>query len=151
MVRHRAKGGHTDELFKYVLDDAAVGSFSGLIQVFPGAEKTEAYQSNKNVCASADARMYSKPQLLIDCDDVRCNHGSSIGQIDQNALFYMRARGIAEHEARLMLMQAFMNDVISGVRMEALKDRLRHLVENRILGGSATCRECVNSCPSTKK
>ena len=63
----------------------------------------------------------------------------------------MRARGIAEHEARLMLMQAFMNDVISGVRMEALKDRLRHLVENRILGGSATCRECVNSCPSTKK
>lgn len=151
VVRHRAKGGHTDELFKYVLDDAAVGSFSGLIQVFPGAEKTEAYQSNKNVCASTDARMYSKPQLLIDCDDVRCNHGSSIGQIDQNALFYMRTRGIPEHDARLMLMQAFMNDVISGVRMEALKDRLRHLVENRILGGSATCRECVNSCPSTKK
>lgn len=147
VVEHSAKGGRTDELFKYVLDDRAVGAFSGLIKVYPGAEKTEAYQSNRNVCASPDARMHSKPQLLIDCDDVRCNHGSSIGQIDQNALFYMRSRGIPEREARLMLMQAFMNDVISGVRLESLKDRLRHLVESHILGGSSSsCRQCAGSC-----
>lgn len=151
VVTHRAKGGHTEELFKYVLDDRATGAFSGLIRVCPGAEKTEAYQSNKNVCASPEARMYSKPQLLIDCDDVRCNHGSSIGQIDQNALFYMRTRGIPEHEARLMLMQAFMNDVIAGIRMESLKDRLRHLVENRMLGGPSSCRDCLSStCPGTR-
>ena len=146
VVRHTAKGGHTDELFKYVLDDNAVGAFSGLVQVCPGAEKTEAYQSNKNICASDGARMYSKPQLLIDCDDVKCSHGSSTGQLDQQALFYMRQRGIPEHEARLMLMQAFMHDVIAGVRMEALKDRLRHLVENRFLGNSSSCRTCPSTC-----
>lgn len=150
VVTHSAKRGYTDELFKYVLDGRAVGSFSGLIKVCPGAEKTEAYQSNKNVCASQQARMYSKPQLLIDCDDVKCNHGSSIGQIDQNALFYMQARGIPEREARLMLMQAFMNDVIAGIRLESLKDRLRHLVESHILGGSASCRDCVGSCQNSK-
>ena len=147
VVRHAAKGGRTDELFKYVLDENSVGSFSGLIQVCPGAEKTEAYQSNKNICASEGARMYSKPQLIIDCDDVKCSHGSSTGQLDQQALFYMRQRGIPEHEARLMLMQAFMNDVIAGVRMEALKDRLRHLVESRFAGNnSASCRSCSSTC-----
>lgn len=150
-VNHRHKYGTTSELFKYVLDDQAVGSFSGLIKVFPGADKTEAYQSNKNVCASPEARMYSKPQLIIDCDDVKCSHGSSIGQIDQNALFYMQSRGIPEHEARLMLMQAFMNDVIAGVRLESLKNRLRHLVETHILGGSSSCQDCAGACPTTKK
>lgn len=151
VVTHKAKGGHTDELFKYVLDDQAIGSFSGLIKVCPGAEKTEAYQSNKNICASPEARMYTKPQLLINCDDVRCNHGSSIGQIDQEALFYMRSRGIPEHDARLMLMQAFMNDVIAGIRMDALKDRLRLLVENRFLGIRSSCNDCAGSCPNTTK
>lgn len=150
MVCHTAKGGHTDELFKYVLDDKAVGSFSGLIKVEPEADKTEAYQSNRNVLASTEARMFSKPQLLIDCDDVKCSHGSSIGQIDQNALFYMRSRGIPEHEARLMLMQAFMNDVIDGVRLESLKDRLRHLVGSHILGNSASCHDCAGSCQNKK-
>lgn len=152
VVTHHEKAGHTEELFKYVLDGHAVGSFSGLIRVRPGAEKTVAMQSNKNVCASADATMFTKPQLLIDCDDVRCNHGATVGQIDQKALFYMRSRGIPEHEARLMLMQAFMTDVIAGVRMEALKDRLQHLVENRFLGAPSSCRNCSshhNGCPST--
>lgn len=151
VVRHRAKGGHTDELFKYVLDGNAVGSFSGLVQVCPGAEKTEASQNNKNICASEGARMYSKPQLLIDCDDVKCSHGSSTGQLDKQALFYMRQRGIPEHDARLMLMQAFMNDVIAGVRMESLKDRLRHLVENRFLGSGTSCRTCPSTCHKTDK
>ena len=94
--------------------------------------------------------MYSKPQLVIDCDDVKCSHGSTIGQIDQTALFYMRSRGIPEQEARLMLMQAFMNDVIAGVRMDALKDRLRHLVETHILGGASSCRDCASSCNQKK-
>lgn len=133
-----------------MLDDKAVGSFSGLIKVEPEADKTEAYQSNRNVLASTEARMFSKPQLLIDCDDVKCSHGSSIGQIDQNALFYMRSRGIPEHEARLMLMQAFMNDVIDGVRLESLKDRLRHLVGSHILGNSASCHDCAGSCQNKK-
>ncbi len=149
-VVHKAEYGHTDELFKYVLDGNAVGAFSGLIRVLEGADKTEAYQSNRNVLASDEARMYSKPQLVIDCDDVKCSHGSTIGQIDQTALFYMRSRGIPEQEARLMLMQAFMNDVIAGVRMDALKDRLRHLVETHILGGTSSCRDCASSCNQKK-
>ena len=130
---------------------AGMEAGADIIKVFPGADKTEAYQSNKNVCASPEARMYSKPQLIIDCDDVKCSHGSSIGQIDQNALFYMQSRGIPEHEARLMLMQAFMNDVIAGVRLESLKNRLRHLVETHILGGSSSCQDCAGACPTTKK
>ncbi|MDD6622605.1 MAG: SufD family Fe-S cluster assembly protein, partial [Bacteroidales bacterium] len=143
VVNHIGKRSKTDELFKYVLDDNAIGAFSGLIRVAPGAEKTAAYQSNKNICASPSAKMHSKPQLIIDCDDVKCSHGSTIGQIDKNALFYMRSRGVPEHEARIMLMQAFMNDVIAGVRMESLKDRLRHLVESRFGCNQATsCAAC---------
>lgn len=150
VVTHSAHGGHTDELFKYVVDDRAVGAFSGLIKVCPGAEKTEAYQSNKNICASPTAKMYSKPQLLIDCDDVKCSHGSSTGQLDGNALFYMRSRGIPESEARLMLMQAFMHDVIDGVRLESLKERLRRLVEARMCGDRPSCRECAVACRNQK-
>lgn len=150
VVTHSAHGGHTDELFKYVVDDQAIGAFSGLIKVCPGAEKTEAYQSNKNICASPTAKMYSKPQLLIDCDDVKCSHGSSTGQLDGNALFYMRSRGIPESEARLMLMQAFMHDVIDGVRLESLKERLRRLVEARMCGDRPSCRECAVACRNQK-
>lgn len=143
VVNHIGKRSKTDELFKYVLDDNAIGAFSGLIRVAPGAEKTVAYQSNKNICASPSAKMHSKPQLIIDCDDVKCSHGSTIGQIDKNALFYMRSRGVPEHEARIMLMQAFMNDVIAGVRMESLKDRLRHLVESRFgCNQASSCASC---------
>ena len=86
--------------------------------------------------------MYTKPQLEIYADDVKCSHGATVGQLDQNALFYMRSRGIPEPEARMLLMFAFTNDVIELVRRDALKDRLRQLVEKRFRGELAKCSGC---------
>lgn len=143
VVTHHNSHCHSDQLFKYVLDDRSSGAFEGSIVVKEGAVLTEAYQSNRNLLASADARMHTRPQLEIYCDDVKCSHGSATGQLDQQALFYMRTRGIPEHEARVMLMQAFMADVIDTVRPEGLRDRLRILVERRFHGrSSATCADC---------
>lgn len=136
--------GHctTRELFKYVVDDRATGNFTGRIHVAPGAVGTEASQTNRNMVGSDTARMYSKPQLEIYNDDVKCSHGSAVGQLDPMQVFYMRSRGLSEEEARLLLKQAFMADVIDGVRMERLKDRLQHLVERRFAGELASCSSC---------
>ncbi len=144
-VNHRTHDCESRQMFKYILDDEATGAFEGGITVFPGAERTSAYQSNKNILASAAAKMHTKPQLLIYCDDVKCSHGATTGQLDQNALFYMRQRGISEKMARTMLMQAFMADVIDTVTIDGLADRLRHLVEKRLHGQSSFCSDCALS------
>ncbi len=141
-VTHRSIRGRSNQLFKYSLDENAQGAFEGGIEVCPGARFTEAYQTNRNILASDTARMHSKPQLLIYNDDVKCSHGAATGQLDQRALFYMRQRGIPEHEARTMLMQAFMVDVIDSIRLESLRDRLRHLVECRFSGHPSGCADC---------
>lgn len=141
-IRHLAPRGHSRQLFKYVLDGQARGSFDGLILVTPEAQFTEAYQSNRNMLASPDARMRTEPQLEIYCDDVKCSHGATTGQLDAEALFYMQTRGIPVAEARVMLMQAFMADVVDSVRMTSLRDRLHHLVERRFTGRTSACGEC---------
>lgn len=141
-VRHLAPSSKSEQKFKYVLDDLATGAFEGGIEVAPGAYGTEAYQSNKNVLANTGARMHTKPQLLIFNDDVKCSHGASTGQLDASALFYMQTRGIPLAEARTMLMQAFMTDIITSVTPDVVADRLRHLVEKRFAGTLATCRAC---------
>jgi len=142
-VIHRGEHTTSDQLFKYVLDDHASGSFDGRIVVSEAARFTSAYQSNRNLLASADARMHTEPQLEIYCDEVKCSHGATTGQLDADALFYMRTRGIPETTARNMLMQAFMSDVIDTVGLESLRDRLRHLVERRFSGLSASCADCA--------
>lgn len=141
---HRSDRSHSDQLFKYVLDDNASGAFEGLIEVSHGARFNEAYQSNRNLLASTGARIHTKPQLLIYNDDVKCSHGATTGQLDSAALFYMRSRGIPLAEARKMLMQAFMVDVVDKIRLENLRDRLRHLLELRFSGncGDAACATC---------
>lgn len=142
-IDHRKAHCNSNELFKFVLDENATGSFAGRILVREGAQKTEAYQSNKNLCASSSAQMYTKPQLEIYADDVKCSHGATVGQLDQQALFYMRTRGISEQEARLLLQFAFMSDVIENIRLDALKDRLRQLVEKRFRGELSQCQQCA--------
>ena len=149
-IGHNVGYCHSNELFKYVLDDRATGAFAGKILVASNAPRVEAYQSNRNVCASTEAKMFTKPQLEIYTDDVKCSHGATVGQLDQDALFYMRTRGIPEHDARTLLMQAFMSDVIDGVRIDALKDRLQHLVEKRFAGAMTDCGECA-ACIKGKK
>lgn len=142
MIRHNTPGCHSNELFKYTLDDNARGSFTGRIYVQEDAKGTEAYQSNRNLLGSDTARMMSKPQLEIYNDDVKCSHGTAIGQLDAMQLFYMRTRGLSEATARLLLKQAFMADVIDGVRLPALRDRLRLLVERRLSGAQSLCHDC---------
>ncbi|MDE5848603.1 MAG: Fe-S cluster assembly protein SufD [Muribaculaceae bacterium] len=145
-IAHDVPDCTTDELFKYTVDDEAMGSFAGLIYVAEGASKTEAYQSNRNLVGSDSARMHSKPQLEIYNDDVKCSHGTAIGQLDEKQLFYMMTRGISEDQARLMLKQAFMSDVIDGISLPPLRDRLKLMVERRFAGEKTACASCPVSC-----
>lgn len=90
--------------------------------------------------------MHTSPHLEIYCDDVKCSHGAATGQLDSQALFYMQTRGVPLAEARMMLMQAFMSDVIDRVRIDGLRDRLRRLVERRLNGDRTTCGDCAAAC-----
>lgn len=150
-ISHNVPRCESNEMFKYVLNDHAVGAFAGKVLVKENCPRTVAYQGNRNLVASAHAKMHSKPQLEIYTDDVKCSHGSATGQLDEEALFYMRSRGISEAEARQLLMQAFMSDVIDAVRLPALKDRLHHLVEKRFRGQLAMCADCSAAhCAASK-
>ncbi|ADV42538.1 Fe-S cluster assembly protein SufD [Bacteroides helcogenes] len=142
-IDHAASYCTSNELYKYVLDDRAVGAFAGLVLVRPGAQHTSSQQTNRNLCATRDAHMYTQPQLEIYADDVKCSHGATVGQLDETALFYMRQRGIPVHEARLLLMFAFVNEVIDTIRLDALKDRLHLLVEKRFRGELNKCQGCA--------
>lgn len=150
-ISHNVARCESNEMFKYVLNDQSVGAFAGKVLVKEHCPRTVAYQGNRNIVASVDAKMYSKPQLEIYTDDVKCSHGSATGQLNEEALFYMRSRGISEAEARQLLMQAFMSDVIDAVRLPALKDRLHHLVEKRFRGQLAMCADCTAAnCAAAK-
>lgn len=143
-VTHSSHHGRSNQLFKYVMDDRSEGAFEGSILVTHDAPFTEAYQSNRNILASGEARMHCKPQLIIYNDEVKCSHGATTGQLSEDAIFYMRQRGIPLKEARTMLMQAFMIDVIDTVRIPGLNDRLRHLVDRRFSGTLGNCEGCRN-------
>ncbi len=142
VIDHAVPHCNSRELFKYVLDDEATGAFSGLVLVRPDAQHTNSQQTNRNLCATRQARMYTQPQLEIYADDVKCSHGATVGQLDERALFYMRQRGIPEKEARLLLMFAFVNEVIDMIRLDALRDRLHLLVEKRFRGELNKCKGC---------
>lgn len=146
VVEHTSPGCTTDELVKYVVDDNAVGTFSGLIRVHNGATKTEAYQNSRNIIGTDSARVYSKPTLEIYDDDVKCSHGSAIGQLDERQIFYMRTRGLTEEKARFLLKQAFMADVIDRITIPDFKLRLHSLVERRFAGGDRNCASCRSNC-----
>lgn len=141
-IDHRVPRCHSDELFKFTVDDTANGDFTGRIHVAEGAVKTEAYQSNRNLVGEGGAKMSSKPQLEIYNDDVKCSHGCAIGQLNPLEVFYMRTRGLSEQTARLLLRQAFMADVIGAVDVPALRDRLHILTERRFAGLMSACGSC---------
>lgn len=143
VIRHMVPHCNSKELFKYILDDKAVGAFSGLVYVAEGAQKTEAYQTNRNICLTKEARMYARPQLEIYADDVKCGHGATTGQLDETAMFYMRARGIGADEARMLLLLAFTADILEQIHVEPLRDRLRMLIEKRLRGEAPHCTNCV--------
>lgn len=131
------------QFFKYVLDDTSTGCFAGKVRVCPGAQKTDSQQTNRNICLTREARMYAQPQLEIYADDVKCSHGATVGQLDESAMFYMQQRGIHRAEARLLLMLAFVNEIIDTVQLDALKTRLHHLIEKKFRGDDLSCKGCA--------
>ncbi len=146
LVDHLKPNCTSTQLYKNILDEKSSGAFAGQIHVFRDAQKTEAFQRNNNVLLSSDAEMNSKPQLIIDADDVRCSHGATTGRIDEEALFYLRTRGIGEHEARLMIMYAFADEVLSKVSIEPLRARIEELVDKRLRGELSPCQSCTLTC-----
>lgn len=145
-VEHAAPNCTSNQLFKGVLDDMSTGAFNGRILVQPGAQGTIAYQRNNNILMTDDAKMDSKPQLEIFADDVKCSHGATVGQIDENALFYLQSRGINKREARLMLMFGFAHEVIQNIKVEALRERMDNLVMQRLKGELSRCASCMVKC-----
>lgn len=133
-IEHNQANCVSNQLYKNILDDESVGAFTGRIHVARDAQKTNAFQRNNNVLLTDTAKMNTKPQLIIDADDVKCSHGATVGQIDEDALFYLRARGIGEKEARMMLMNAFASEALGLIRIEAVHDRIDELVEKRLKG-----------------
>lgn len=142
LIVHEVPRCQSNELYKYVLDDNAVGAFAGKVLVCEDAQKTVSRETNANLCATRTARMYSQPMLEIYADDVKCSHGSTVGQMDEAALFYMRQRGIDEKEARLLLKAAFITEVIETIPLDSLRDRLHVLVDKRLRGELSKCEGC---------
>ena len=142
LIDHRVGHCTSNELYKYVLDENAVGAFAGRVLVRHGAQKTDSVMRNQNLCSTKEARMYTQPMLEIYADDVKCAHGSTVGQLNDAALFYMRQRGIPLKEARLLLEFAFVNEVIDGIKLDPLRDRLHYLVEKRFRGELNKCEGC---------
>lgn len=142
LIDHQVPHCDSNILYKYVLNDKSVGAFAGRVLVRKDAQKTTSQQTNQNLCTTKEARMYTQPMLEIYADDVKCNHGSTVGQLNDAALFYMQQRGVSVEEAKLLLEFAFINEVIDKMELEPLRDRLHHLVELRFRGQLNKCEGC---------
>jgi Fe-S cluster assembly protein SufD len=134
-VEHAAAHCASHELYKGVLDGKARAVFDGLIYVHKGAQKTDAKQSNRNLLLSRDAIANSNPQLEIFADDVKCTHGSTVGQLDDDAIFYLRSRGIGAEAARSLLTYAFASDVVERIKVEPVRRDLEELLFARLPQG----------------
>ena len=132
LVDHRKPNCFSNELYKGIMEDKSKGGFNGKIFVRQDAQKTNAFQSNKNILMSDEASINTKPQLEIYANDVKCSHGTSTGKLDEEALFYLRSRGIGEQRAKKLLMYAFAQDIINSIKIEELKDFVKKRVEKRL-------------------
>ena len=135
LVEHRAPHCGSHELYKGILEDRSRAVFNGLIHVLPGAQKTDAKQTNRNLLLSNEALVNTNPQLRIFADDVKCTHGSTVGQLDEEAVFYLRSRGIGEEAAKSLLTYAFARDVIDRIKAPAVRHDLEELLLARLPKG----------------
>ena len=145
-ITHETGNCQSKQLFKGVLDEQAIGQFQGRVIVAKDAQKTEAYQANNNLLLTRQAKMFTQPQLEIYADDVKCSHGATIGQLDEQALFYLRSRGISLKEARLLQQIGFVQDVIDKIDIEPLRNRIAGLVSKRLSGEFSRCADCESHC-----
>jgi Fe-S cluster assembly protein SufD len=130
---HIAPNAHSDLLYKGALRDESLTVFSGLIRVEPGAQKTDAYQTNRNIILGTDEAMaVSLPNLEIMADDVKCSHGSTTGQVDETELFYLMSRGIPRREAEKLVVYGFFGEVTSRIPLQGLKEKLDRAIEGKI-------------------
>lgn len=128
-VVHNIGGGYSSQIIKFVLDDKARGSFKGELIIQPDAQKTEAYQTNRNILLSRQAEMLTEPQLEIYADDVKASHGATTGQLDEAALFYMQQRCISRDTASKLLLQAFFAEVVDNLSDEQLRENITQQIE----------------------
>ncbi len=150
-VDHASPNCDSGELFKGILDDHASGVFNGHVLVRKDAQKTNAYQNNKNILLTDKAVIDSKPFLEIYADDVKCSHGATVGQLDSEAMFYIRSRGISETNARMLLMYAFAAEVVNKISIPELRQRIDDMVKKRLRGELSICDQCVLRCSNQEK
>ena len=145
-INHYASNCTSRQLYNGILDDGAKAHFVGHIYVAPDAQKTEAYQLNHNILLTDLAEISSKPFLEIYADDVKCSHGATVGQLDNDAIFYLRSRGICEKNARMLLMHAFAKEVVGLIPIDSLQSYIEDLVEKRLTGQPIACTQCAMHC-----
>ena len=132
LVNHAEPNCESHQNYKGIFDGSSTGVFNGKIYVEKEAQKTDAFQQNNNVLLSDKATINAKPQLEIFADDVKCSHGCTIGQLDEDAMFYMQSRGIPQKEAKALLMYAFSNEVIESIRITELKNRINKIIAMKL-------------------
>ncbi len=147
-VDHASPECHSEQLYKGILDDEATAVFSGKIMVRKDAQKTLAYQNNKNILLTDEAKANTQPMLEIYADDVKCSHGATVGQLDPEAMFYLRTRGMCERTARQLLMYAFAAEVVRKITIDPLRERIDQMIEKRLKGELSICDQCVLHCNS---
>lgn len=145
-VRHSVPNCTSSELFKGVLDNESSGVFSGYIYVARDAQNTIAFQQNNNILFSSKAKIDTQPFLEIYADDVKCSHGATVGQLDNEALFYMKQRGISNEDARLLLMFAFTAEVTAKIGIDSLRQTIEDMIKKRLRGELSICDKCVLHC-----
>ena len=150
-IEHAVPDCTSNELFKGILDDEASAVFNGHILVQRDAQRTNAYQKNPNILLTDTATVNTRPFLEIYADDVKCSHGATVGQLDSEALFYIRSRGLCMASARLLLMYAFAAEVIEKMTLEPLQERIDEMVKQRLRGELHICQNCVLHCANQDK
>ncbi len=135
VVDHRVANSYSNQLYKGIMDGQAKGVFNGKIYVRPDAQKTNAFQSNRNIVLSEEATVNTKPQLEIWADDVKCSHGCTTGQLDEEAMFYLQSRGIGKSQARALLLHAFATETLSAMRHNVIRQYLEERISTRLQAG----------------
>ena len=146
VIEHAKPNCTSNEKYKGILNEQSKCVFNGKVLVHKDAQKTNAFQSNNNILMTDEAKINSQPQLEIYADDVKCSHGATTGQLDKEALFYLRSRGINEDEARMMLMYSFAVEIINKIKIGRLRDRIDDLVSKRLRGELSRCNNCMVKC-----
>lgn len=150
-VDHVQPNSYSNEMFKGIIDDSAKAVFNGHIKVRKDSQNTNTYQSNNNIQLTENALVTAKPFLEIYADDVKCSHGATVGQLDPEAMFYLKSRGICEHNARMLMMYAFAAQVVNHIQLEALRERIDNMEVKRLKGELSVCDQCVLHCKDERQ